>query len=109
MIKTILTESGFIENKTFKETRFLKPPKSTYAVYEDAYSSGGADSANLIKAHSYTIEQYSTVPDPESEARLEATFDKYAIPYEKQPRYWIDSEQLWQVVYTFDHIEKIGG
>ena len=38
MVKQILTGAGFVENKTFKETRFLNPPKSTYAVYMDSYN-----------------------------------------------------------------------
>ena len=33
MVKEILTAAGFVENKTFKETRFLRPPKETYAVF----------------------------------------------------------------------------
>lgn len=106
MVRKILTESGFIENKTFKETRFLTPPTSTYAIYLDAFIRRGADNLNLIKAHIYTIELYSYAPDADAESRLESTLDKYGIEYEKEERYWIQSEQLYQVVYTFNFIEK---
>lgn len=106
MVKEILTDAGFIENKTFKETRFLKPPKSTYSVYMDAITRRGADNSNFIKAHSVTIELYSYVSDPEAENNIEKALDDRAIHYEKQPRYWIDSEQLYQVIYNFDYIEK---
>ena len=59
MVKEILTGAGFVEGKTFKETRFLTPPKSTYAVYIDSYTRRGGDGVNLIKEHTYTIELYS--------------------------------------------------
>ena len=106
MVKRILTGAGFVEGKTFKETRFLSPPKTTYAVYEDSFTRRGADNLNLIKDHDYTIELYSYTPDPEAEARIEEILDSYGIEYDKSPRYWIESEQLYQVVYTFNFIEK---
>ena len=106
MVKEILTGAGFVENKTFKETRFLKPPKETYTIYMDSYTRRGSDDLNLIRDHSYTIELYSYKADPDAEARIEATLDEFGIDYDKDERYWIDSEQLYQVVYTFRHIEK---
>ena len=106
MVKQILTGAGFEEGKTFKETRFLAPPKTTYAIYLDSFTRRGADGFNLIKDHNYTIELYSHTPDPEAEARIEATLDEYGIEYVKDDRYWINEEQLYQVVYTFNFIEK---
>lgn len=106
MVKEILTGAGFVENKTFKETRFLKPPKTTYAVYMDSFTSRGADGLNLIKEHDYTIEVYSSKADPKAEERIEKILDELGIEYEKDPRYWIQEEQLYQVVYTFNYIEK---
>lgn len=106
MVKEILTLAGFVENETFKETRFLKPPKSTYAVYMDSYERRGADSLNLIKDHEYTIELYSYKADPGAEARIEKVLDTLGIEYEKESRYWIQEEQLYQVVYSFNYIEK---
>lgn len=106
MVKQILTGAGFEEGETFKETRFLSPPKTTYAVFMDSFTSRGADGFNLIKEHTYTIELYSYTQDPEAETRIEATLDKYGIEFSKDDRYWINEEQLYQVVYTFDFIEK---
>lgn len=106
MVKQVLTGAGFKEGKTFKETRFLKPPKTTYAVYMDSFTRRGADGLNLIKDHDYTIELYSYTPDPEAEARIEAVLDKLGLEYDKDDRYWIQEEQLYQVVYTFRFIEK---
>ena len=106
MVKQILTGAGFEEGKTFKETRFLKPPKTTYAVYMDSFTRRGADGLNLIKEHDYTIELYSYAPDPEAEARIETILDELGLEYNKDDRYWINDEQLYQVVFSFEFIEK---
>lgn len=106
MVKRVLTSAGFVENETFKETRFLKPPKTTYAVYMDSFTRRGADGLNLIKDHDYTIELYSNTPDPEAETRIEESLDNLGLEYEKDDRYWIHEEQLHQVVYRFNFIEK---
>lgn len=106
MVKQVLANAGFIEGKTFKETRFLKPPKTTYAVYMDSYTRRGADGLNLIKEHDFTIELYSYAPDPEAERNIETSLDALGIEYDKDDRYWIQEEQLYQTIYTFGYIEK---
>ena len=106
MVKTILTGAGFVEDETFKETRFLKSPKTTYAVYMDSLTRRGGDGVNLIKEHTYTIELYSYKMDLTAEAEIEKMFDTLGIEYDKSERYWLDSEQLYQIVYTFYFIEK---
>ena len=110
MVKKILTGAGFIEDETFRETRFLSPPKSTYAVYMDSYKSGGGDTVALLKRHSVTIELYEYAPDPEAESKIEAKLNEYfplmSNEWEKEDRYWIEEEQLYQVIYNFDYIEK---
>ncbi len=106
MIDDILQGAGLVLNTTYKETRFLKPPKTTYAVYHDTHTRRGADMLNCITEHEVNIELYEYKPDPTMEAAIEAQFDARAIPYIKQQRYWIDSEQLYQVIYEFNYIEK---
>lgn len=107
MIKTILTQAGFIENVTFKETRFLYPPKEeTYCVYMDSMRGRGSDSYNYIKEHSYTIEVYQYLQDNLSEEKIERILDNLGLEYEKHERYWIEKEQLYQTIYEFDYIEK---
>jgi hypothetical protein len=106
MVKQVLTNAGFVEGKTFRESRFLKPPKSTYAVYLDEYEARGADGLNLIKDHSYTVELYSYAPDPEAEARIEKALDNLGLAYEKESRTWLNEEQLYQTIYFFNYIEK---
>jgi hypothetical protein len=106
MVKKILTEAGFIENKTFKETRFLKAPTDSYCVYMDSFHRRGGDDINLITEHTYTIELYAYRTDPDAEKRIENALDKFGIVFDKDDRYWIESEQLYQTIYTFGYIEK---
>lgn len=61
---------------------------------------------NLIKEHNYTIELYEYRPDPNAEVRFEQTLDKLGIEFEKADRYWLQEEQLYQIVYDFTWIEK---
>ncbi len=106
MVKEVLIRAGFKENKTFKETRFLKPPRSTYAVYMDSFERRGADNMNLLTEHDCTIELYAYAPDPEAEKRLEKALDDFGIAFTKQERYWHNEEQLYQTIYEFNYIEK---
>lgn len=106
MVKTILTEAGFTEGKTFKETRFLKPPKTTYAIYLDSLDSRGSDDLNLIEEHTYTIELYAYTADATAEANIEKTLKSRGIEFTKQPRDWLETEQLYMTVYNFDYIKK---
>ena len=106
MVEKILTEAGFIRDETYAENQFNSPPRTTYAVFHDSFTRRGADGLNLIKDHSYTIELYSEWPDPDAEAKIEEILDKYGIEFDKEPRHWIQAEQIYQVVYMFDFIEK---
>ena len=108
MVDKILTGAGFVLNETYRETRFLKPPRKTYAVYNDDCDNRGGDYVNLIKEHDITIEVYECAPDPISEQRIESQFDLYGLEYTKQSRYWIQEEQLYQVIYEFSYITKGG-
>ena len=93
MVKQILIKAGFSEGKTFRDTRFLKPPKDTYAVYMDSFTRRGADGKNLIKDHTYTIEVYSYAPDPAAESRIEKALDDFGLEFEKDDRYWIQEDR----------------
>ena len=104
MVDKILKPTGI----PYKESRFLKAPKTTYAVYMDAVERRGADNINLLTQHDVTIELYEYEKDPESEALIESQFNALGIEYVKQARYWIQEEQLYQVVYEFSYMEKGG-
>lgn len=102
MVEEILNSAG-IKNKP---TRFLKPPNCTYAVWFDRYSKSGADMKKTIYNHSCSIELYSYEIDNAAERAIERELDKRALEYTKQERVWLQSEQLWEVIYTFDYKAK---
>ena len=106
MVNKILTGAGFVLNQTYRETRFLKPPKTTYAVYTDEITARGPDNINAIFNHEINIEVYEYKPDPAKEAAIESELNAAGIPYIKQPRYWIHEEQLYQIIYEFSYTEK---
>lgn len=108
MVHKILTGAGFVLNKTYRETRFLKPPKSTYAVYNDTQTVRGPDNINAIVFHEVNIELYEYSPDSAAEAAIEAQLDEAGLEYIKQSRYWLSEEQLYQVIYEFNFTEKKG-
>lgn len=102
MINMILTAAGV----PFRETRFVKPPAGTYAVYMDEVEADGPDGLNLITIHDYTVELYEPAPDAAAEAAVEAAINAQGLKWTKQARIWLREEQRYQVVYEFTHIEK---
>lgn len=104
MVNKILEATGI----PYKESRFLKPPKTTYAIFNDAIYRRGGDDINLLSQHDITIELYEYEKDPEAEKKIEDQLDANGIEYEKQPRYWLQEEQLYQVVYDFTYYQKEG-
>ena len=104
MVDKILKPTGI----PYKESRFLKPPEKTYAVFNDAIERRGGDNINLVTSHDITIELYEYKIDSKAEKAIESQLDAYGIEYRKEPRYWIQEEQLFQVVYEFSYINKEG-
>lgn len=104
MVNKILSATGL----PYKESRFIKPPKTTYAIYHDTINRRGGDSINLISQHSISIELYEYTKDPEAEKAIEDQLDLLGIEYVKEPRYWLQDEQLYQVVYDFNYHQKGG-
>lgn len=102
MVSKLLEELGI----PFRETRFTKAPSVTYAVYHDSLTRRGADDKNMVTDHDYSIELYEYAPDPETEAKLEQILDDHAISYEKQERYWLQTEQIYQLIYEFEYTNK---
>jgi hypothetical protein len=102
MVKEILDLTGL----PYEESHFLSPPSTTYAIYHDAINRRGGDNINLLSQHDVTIEIYERIPDPTAEIKLETTLDALGLEFEKQPRYWIQEEQIYQVVYDFTYYQK---
>lgn len=108
MVHKILTSAGFVLHETYRETRFLSPPNTTYVIYNDNLNVRGADNLNLMIEHAVEIELYEYAPDPDAEKRIENQLDANGIEYVKQSRYYINEEQLYQIIYEFEYIEKKG-
>lgn len=106
MVNDILTASGI----KHRRGRFLKPPEGTYAIYMDDTTTDGPDGlpagASFIVTHDVTVELYEAHPDDAAEAALEAAILAAGLTWAKQDRYWIKSEQLYQVIYEFTYREK---
>lgn len=102
VVDDILTAAGVVH----RQTRFPKPPADTYAVYMDDVTTDGPDGFNWIRIHNVTIEVYEPAPDDTTEASIEAAINNRGLRWTKQARYWIQEEQLYQVIYEFSYIEK---
>lgn len=102
MINDILTAAGL----PFRRSRFLKPPAGTYAVFMDDVSTDGPDGINRIFTHDITVEVYEPTPDDDAEAAIEAAIDAQGLQWVKQDRYWLQTEQRYQVIYEFSYILK---
>lgn len=103
MTETMLNAAG-IQNR---ETRFPSPPSGTYAVWMEDVTADGPDGFNRIFTHDATVELYTPAPDPKAEADFEKQLDANGLHYEKQSRYWLQSERLYQTIYDFSYIVKI--
>lgn len=102
MVKSILTATGL----PYRRARFQRPPAGTYAVYMDDISTDGPDGRVQIITHSITVEVYEYKPDDAAEAAVEAAISAAGLQWTKQDRYWLQTEQLYQVVYEFEYTEK---
>lgn len=103
MVKEILTAAGV----QHRRGRFPSPPAGTYAVWTDDVTTDGPDGMPpCIFTHDYTVELYEPRPDDAAEAAVEAAISARGLHWSKQDRYWITSEQMYQVIYNFTHIEK---
>lgn len=88
-------------------SRFTKTPDGTYAVWMDDITTDGPDGMPPgIFHHDVTVELYEPRPDPEAEASLEAQMSARGLHWTKQARFWIVSEQKYQVIYEFTYTEK---
>lgn len=108
MVDKILQAAGFVENKTYRQTFFIAPPKETYVVYNDSIERHGGDLFNKGYQHDVTFELYSYKPDPEKEKDIEKQLDTFNLKWTKQDRYRIVDEGLYQVIYEFDYFDKGG-
>lgn len=102
LIESILTASGV----AYRQTRWTRPPAGTYAIYMDDVDADGPDGYNRIFSHDITIELYEPTPDDASEVAIERAITDAGLHWTKQARYWIQEEQVYQVIYEFTYYEK---
>ena len=102
MINTTLKPTGL----PYRETRFVKPPAGTYVIYMDDVETDGPDGQARILTHSITLEVYEPRPDDAAEKAIEDALTAAGLQWRKQARYWLQTEQRYQVIYEFEYIEK---
>ena len=103
MVDELLTTAGV----QHRQNRFVRPPQTTYALWMDDITADGPDCApTSIFTHDITIELYEYEPDDAAEEAIEAAMNDAGLHWTKQDRYWIEVEQLYQVIYDFSYIEK---
>lgn len=104
MIDTIMQAAGIV----YRRARFPAPPSTAYAVYTDDVTTDGPDGINAIYTHDYTVELYANDPEEAdtAETSMEQALNAAGVAWSKQDRYWLQTEQLYQTVYEFQHIEK---
>lgn len=104
MTSEILTAAGIVHHR---HCRFVKPPDGTYAVWTDDITTEGPDNMPpSIFQHNVTVELYEPLPDDKAEASLESQMSARGLQWTKQDRFWITSEQFYQVIYEYTYIEK---
>lgn len=102
MIDAILTAAGI----QHRRSRFARPPSGTYAVFTDDITADGADDVVCLYSHEATVELYEPSPDDAAELAIESQLSIRGIAWDKQDRYWLQTEQIYQTVYIFNFTEK---
>ena len=83
----------------FAEGESPDPPFITYLMPgSDHFSADGQVYFKITEVH---IELYTDEKNSEVEERLEAVLDQHGIFYNKT-EVWIDSEKLYEVLYSFE-------
>ena len=102
MVNKILTAAGV----RGRRGRFTGNRPSTYVVWMDDITTDGPDGFPRVLRHDVTLELYEDKPDDKAEAAIEAAIAAEGLQYAKQDLYWIQSEQMYQVIYEITYYEK---
>lgn len=87
------------------EVAFENPQKLPYIAILDRTDEDGDDFHSQIVSHDLTVELYAARIDPVNEKKIEAAFAKQLWKFSKD-RTWIDSEKMFETIYTTNFIEK---
>lgn len=102
-LMAVLAEAGLpIAYDHFAEGESPDPP--FFCFLYPGSDNFAADGKVWYKIRQVNVELYTDLKDPELENRVEAVLDEHGIFYEKS-EVWIESERLYEVLYTFE----IGG
>lgn len=83
----------------FAEDESPEPPFICYLLPQSDHFS--ADGKVYYKISGVHIEMYTDIKDLSVEQKVEAVLDTHGIFYEKS-EVWIESERLYEVLYTFE-------
>ena len=87
-----------------KYNNFTTPPDPPYLVYLFSYSNDlMADNINYAEISNFQVELYTLNKDLASEKLVENKLKELEMPYYKLET-WIDSEELFQVIYEIQLI-----
>lgn len=99
-IVEILKETGLpFAYDHFEEGESPEPPFFCYLLPES--SNFSADGKVYLKVTVVNLELYTDSKDPDTEKKIEDILDKSRIYYEKT-EVWIESEKLYEILYTFE-------
>ena len=97
---TMLTETGLpFAYDHFAEGESPAPPFVVFTIPASQHIA--ADGGVYVKIETVHIELYTEEKNPEIEARIETMFEDHGIYYEKEAEVWIESERLYEVLYSF--------
>lgn len=102
MVNKILTAAGI----PYRRGRLIGQKAPTEAIYLDDITTDGPDGLPWIRRHDITVELYEDRPDDAAERALEDAITAAGLQWTKQDRYWLQSEQMYQVIYEFTYMEK---
>lgn len=83
----------------FAEGEAVDPPFICYLLSES--DNFAADGKVYFKANEVHIELYTDTKDLSVEQKVEAVLDEHGIYYDRS-EVWIESEKLYEVLYTFE-------
>ena len=83
----------------FAEGESPNPPFITFLL--PGSDNFAADGKVYLKINEVHIELYTDEKNPETEALVEAVLDAHEIFYDKS-EVWIESEKLYEVLYSFE-------
>jgi hypothetical protein len=103
-VKKLLEQTGL----KVGEVAFLKPQALPYIIILENKEELGADYLNNITNRDINIELYSEKINKEKEVAIENLLKSKSLKFKKE-RVYIDSQKIFETIYTFSIYEKERG